>query len=317
MPPWSSSAASPGCLISLAKITWIWRHGFRLSTLKRRRRRLVGHLSTGWAQGRCSSWRWCSTAWHGLSLQGTPPCFHQTLYAKVPSTTVGFNPAGKRRKCTDLTRRIVMAWAICVLVGTAEIPLAALHADDVLPASVLPRRYAAFGHCFRAEAGGPGAESRGLYRVHQFSKVEMFCISTEDDSDAQLEALLAQQMALCDELGLHYRVLDMPTLELGAPAYRKYDIEAWMPGRNAFGEICSASNCTDYQSRRFGIRYRDETDGKPRFAHTLNATAIAVPRIVLALLENGQQSDGSVILPECLVPFMHGTTTLTPPETAL
>jgi seryl-tRNA synthetase len=173
----------------------------------------------------------------------------------------GFQPRGEATQVYRLDPSHGSGLGDLCLVGTAEIPLAALNAGTVVPEQTLPLRYAAFGHCFRAETSA-GAKSRGLYRVHQFSKVELFCVTTEADSDAQLEALVATQAGLCDELGLHYRVLDMPTLELGAPAHRKYDIEAWMPGRGEFGEICSASNCTDFQSRRFDMRYRSQPDGK-------------------------------------------------------
>ena len=203
------------------------------------------------------------------------------------------------------------------LAGTAEVPLAALHMDQTLQADTLPLKLAGVSHCFRAEAGGAGANSRGLYRVHQFTKVEMFAITAGDveESDAMLEALVDLQQEMYSELGLHYRVLDMPTLELGAPAYRKYDIEAWMPGRGIFGEVSSASNCTDYQSRRLNTRYSHKAGGGgSKHVHTLNGTAIAVPRIIVALLETGQQEDGSVLLPQVLAPFFGGRLRITAPE---
>ncbi|RKP27805.1 hypothetical protein SYNPS1DRAFT_12121 [Syncephalis pseudoplumigaleata] len=196
--------------------------------------------------------------------------------------------------------------ALC-LSGTAEIPLAGLFANSVHDK---PQRVVAFGRCFRAEAGGRGRENRGLYRVHQFSKVEMFGVCGPETSDAMLEEFRQLQEELLDELGLDYRVLDMPTEELGASAYRKYDIEAWMPGRNDWGEVTSTSNCTDYQARRLDIRWRSQGSGKPIFAHTLNGTACAIPRIMIALLETYQMADGRIHLPAVLQPWMHGQTTI-------
>ncbi|KAF8595252.1 seryl-tRNA synthetase [Ceratobasidium sp. AG-I] len=192
-----------------------------------------------------------------------------------------------------------------VLAGTAEIPLAALHAQALYIPQTLPRRTVAIGHAFRAEAGARGRDTRGLYRVHQFTKVELFSVTAgetkqkpgaesptpeERASDLELEYLRELQIELYESLGLSFRVLDMPTEELGASAYRKYDIEAWMPGRGAWGEISSASNCTDFQARRLHIRHRhlnDDISGPLPYAHTLNGTAAAIPRLVVAILENG------------------------------
>lgn len=206
------------------------------------------------------------------------------------------------------------ASALC-LVGTAEISLAALVAKqmfataeaprDVSPDGVpmtLPVKLAALGHAFRAEAGARGADTRGLYRVHQFSKVEMFVVSEAHRSDEMLEALRRVQEDIVQGLGLLYRVLNMSSEELGASAYQKYDIEAWMPGRGSWGEICSASNCTDYQSRRLAIKYK--AGGQNHYAHTLNATAAAVPRLMVALLET--YADKQLVLPTTLQPFWLG-----------
>ncbi|XP_062102188.1 serine--tRNA ligase, chloroplastic/mitochondrial-like [Humulus lupulus] len=211
------------------------------------------------------------------------------------------------------------------LIGTAEIPVGGIHMDSIISESLLPLKYVAFSHCFRTEAGAAGAATRGLYRVHQFSKAEMFIICRPDESEMYLEELIRIEEDMFSSLGLHYKILDMASGDLGAPAYRKYDIEAWMPGLERFGEISSASNCTDYQSRRLGIRYRpSETlagstpkKGKsnrapPQFVHTLNATACAVPRMLVCLLENYQQEDGSVIIPRPLRPFMGGLELITP-----
>lgn len=206
------------------------------------------------------------------------------------------------------------------LTGTAEIPLGGVCMDKILSEGELPLKMAAFGHCFRTEAGAAGAAGRGLYRVHQFSKVEMFVVCTPEQSEALHKELLDIEVEMFTELGLHFKVLDMPTVDLGAPAYRKFDIEAWMPGLQRYGEISSASNCTDYQARRLNIRYRPDVEatgdgngagkkGKKvptRFVHTLNATACAVPRMVVAILENFQRADGSVEVPLPLRPYMMG-----------
>lgn len=195
------------------------------------------------------------------------------------------------------------------LIGTAEIPVGGIHMDSILPEVSLPLKYAAFSHCFRTEAGAAGSATRGLYRVHQFSKVEMFILCRPEESDSFHQQLIQIEEELFSSLGLHFKTMDMSTEDLGAPAYRKFDIEAWMPGLGRYGEISSASNCTDYQSRRLGIRYRPESStpskkGPTQFVHTLNATACAVPRMIVCLLENYQQEDGSVIIPEPLRPFM-------------
>lgn len=203
------------------------------------------------------------------------------------------------------------------LIGTAEIPVGGIHMDSILSESSLPLKYVAFSHCFRTEAGAAGTATRGLYRVHQFSKVEMFILCRPDESDAFHEELIEIEEGLFSSLGLHFKTLDMATEDLGAPAYRKFDVEAWMPGLGRYGEISSASNCTDYQSRRLGIRYRPELSTPPpkkgkgsagttQFVHTLNATACAVPRMLVCLLENYQQEDGTVVIPEPLRPFMGG-----------
>ncbi|CAH9128746.1 unnamed protein product [Cuscuta epithymum] len=211
------------------------------------------------------------------------------------------------------------------LIGTAEIPVGGIHMDSILPDSSLPLKYVAFSHCFRTEAGAAGTATRGLYRVHQFSKVEMFILCRPEESDAYHEELIEIEEELFRSLGLHFRTMEMASEDLGAPAYRKFDVEAWMPGLDRYGEISSASNCTDYQSRRLGIRYRPEllsssvTSSKkgksmapPQFVHTLNATACAVPRMIVCLLENYQQEDGSVIIPDPLHPFMGGRHVITP-----
>ncbi|KAJ1723824.1 seryl-tRNA synthetase [Coemansia erecta] len=193
------------------------------------------------------------------------------------------------------------------LVATAEIPLVAMRQGQVVQ---VPERVAGLSHCFRAEAGARGRDTRGVYRLHQFTKVELVALTLPEHSDAELDRLVEFQAGLYADLGLTFRVLDMPMHELGASAYRKFDIEAWMPGRRAWGEVSSASNCTDFQARRLGIRVR--TAAGLRFVHSLNATAVAVPRLVVAILESFQQPDGSVVVPEALRPWMLGLHVLRP-----
>jgi seryl-tRNA synthetase len=189
------------------------------------------------------------------------------------------------------------------LVATAEITLAGSLAGDILNEERLPVRLAGLSHCFRTEAGSHGRASRGLYRVHQFTKVEMFGFTTPEQSDAMHEEMLGIEEEIFQGLGIPYRVVDICTGDLGGAAYRKYDLEAWMPGRDAYGEITSTSNTTDYQARRLQIRYRKDA-GRPQLLHTLNGTAVAVSRALIPILENYQQEDGSIIVPEALIPYI-------------
>jgi seryl-tRNA synthetase len=185
------------------------------------------------------------------------------------------------------------------LVGTSEVALASLHADEIIPADALPKRYAGFSTCFRREAGAAGKDTRGIFRVHQFDKVEMFCFVEPDQHSAEHERLLSIEEAILTELGIPYRVVAIAVDDLGASAAKKYDCEAWLPGQGRYRELTSCSDTTDYQARRLDIRYRP-ADGKPASVHTLNGTAVAVGRTIIALLENGQREDGSVALPEAL-----------------
>ena len=189
------------------------------------------------------------------------------------------------------------------LIATAEIPLAGQHAEEIIDGSELPLRYAGLSHCFRTEAGSHGRASRGLYRVHQFTKVEMFAFTTPEGSEAVHDEMVEIEERIFQGLGLPYRVVDICTGDLGGAAYRKFDLEAWMPGRDDFGEVTSTSNTTDYQARRLAIRYRRD-GGRPQLVHTLNGTAIAVSRALIPLLENYQQEDGSILVPEALVPYV-------------
>jgi seryl-tRNA synthetase len=193
------------------------------------------------------------------------------------------------------------------LIATAEITLGGMHKDQILEELNLPLKYVGLSHCFRTEAGAPGRDQRGLYRVHQFTKVEMFAFCAPDQSESIHLELLRIEESIFQGLGLPYQVIDTCTGDLGGPAYRKYDLEAWMPGRGEggeYGEVTSTSNCTDYQARRLGIRYKIPGQKGTRFVHTLNGTAVAVTRAILAILENNQQADRSVRVPEVLRPWM-------------
>jgi seryl-tRNA synthetase len=202
------------------------------------------------------------------------------------------------------------------LVGTSEVALASLHDEEIIDAERLPLRYAGFSPCFRREAGAAGKDTRGIFRVHQFDKVEMFSFVEPSASGAEHERILSIEEEILGELGLPYRVLNIAVNDLGAPAAKKYDCEAWLPSQGRYRELTSCSNTTDYQARRLNIRVRRDRSREtlasgehPRFGqrvemlHTLNGTAVAVGRTIIALLENGQREDGSVVLPECLVPY--------------
>lgn len=188
------------------------------------------------------------------------------------------------------------------LVATAEITLGGLLKDEILDTTQLPIKMGGISHCFRTEAGGHGKATRGIYRVHQFTKVEMFAFTAPDlaASNAMHEVIVGVEEEIFQGLEIPYRVIDTPTGDLGGPAYRKFDLEAWMPGRNEYGEVTSASNCTDFQARRLAIRCKGGDWKGTRFVHTLNGTAVAVTRAMIALLENHQQADGSIVIPQAL-----------------
>ena len=212
---------------------------------------------------------------------------------------IGFNPRGEESNIYTLE-----GTGTC-LVGTAEITLGGYYQNTILDKSDLPIRMTGLSHCFRREAGGAGQYSKGLYRVHQFSKLEMFIYCLPEDSDRFHQEILSIEEEIFSGLELAYRVVDTATGDLGAPAYRKFDIEAWMPGRGdggEYGEVTSTSNCTDYQARSLNIRYRDD-DGKIRFVHMLNGTAVALSRAIVAIMENYQNEDGTISVPEVLVPY--------------
>ena len=212
---------------------------------------------------------------------------------------IGFNPRGAESNIYTIE-----GTDTC-LVGTAEITLGGYYKDTILDKKDLPIRMTGLSHCFRREAGGAGQYSKGLYRVHQFSKLEMFIYCLPEESDAFHKEILSIEEEIFSGLGLAYRIVDTATGDLGAPAYRKFDIEAWMPGRGdegEYGEVTSTSNCTDYQARSLNIRYRDD-DGKVKFVHMLNGTAVALSRAMVAVMENYQNEDGSITVPAALVPY--------------
>lgn len=189
------------------------------------------------------------------------------------------------------------------LIGTAEITLGGLYAGEIVDEKELPITLAGLSHCFRTEAGAYGRHSKGLYRVHQFSKLEMFVFCKPEDSDKWHEKLVKIEEKIFAGLGIPYRVVDICTGDMGAVAYRKYDLEGWMPGRDSYGEITSTSNCTDYQARNLGIKYR-KTDGTTKYLHMLNGTGIAISRALIVLLENYQQTDGSITIPKALQKYI-------------
>ena len=230
---------------------------------------------------------------HGFELFITPDVAREEVLKGI-----GFNPRGNESNVYSIEDE-----GTC-LVATAEITLGGYHSGEILDKSKLPLLYGGLSHCFRREAGAAGQFSKGLYRVHQFDKVEMFVYSTPEESDKLHLKLREIEEEIFEGLGIPFHVVDTCSGDLGAPAYRKWDLEAWMPGRNGgeYGEVTSTSNCTDYQSRRLNIKYKDD-DGKNKYVHTLNGTAIAVGRAMLAILENYQNADGSVTIPEVLVPF--------------
>lgn len=217
---------------------------------------------------------------------------------------IGFMP---RDPNPDTRQVYTVADTDLCLIATAEITLGGMHRDRIFDETELPKRYVGLSHCFRTEAGAAGRDTRGLYRVHQFTKVEMFAFCTPEHSEAIHQEIRALEEDIFKGLGLTFHVIDTCTGDLGGPAYRKYDLEAWMPGRGDggdWGEITSTSNCTDFQARRLGIRYKGKAFKGTRFAHTLNGTAVACTRALVAILENYQQADGTVVVPEVLRPWV-------------
>ncbi len=242
-------------------------------------------------------------ALYTLRDEGFTPIMTPDLARESVLDGIGFNPRG------DETQIYSVENSDLCLIATAEITLGGMLSDKILNEAELPLKFAGISHCFRTEAGAAGRESKGLYRVHQFSKVEMFAFTTPEDSGAMHEKLVGFEEKLFQGLEVPYRVVDICTGDMGGPAYRKYDLEAWMPGRGdggGWGEVTSTSNCTDYQARRLKIRFRREGEKKPELVHMLNGTAFAMSRAIIAVLENHQRSDGSINIPEALRPYMGG-----------
>jgi seryl-tRNA synthetase len=229
-----------------------------------------------------------------VRAEGFTPVVPPVLVREGPLHGTGFFP-GEREMIYEIERDELF------LVGTSEVSLAALHADEILEADRLPLRYAGISTCFRREAGAAGKDTRGIFRVHQFDKVEMFSFVQPDESAAEHERLLAIEEEILQALEIPYRVVDIAVGDLGAPAARKFDCEAWIPSQGRYREVTSCSNTTDYQARRLGARFRPAAGAAPEVLHTVNGTAVAISRTLIALLENGQQDDGSVHLPRALV----------------
>ncbi|MFC1757979.1 serine--tRNA ligase [Planctomycetota bacterium] len=234
---------------------------------------------------------------HNFDITTTPDLARNEILEGI-----GFNP-----RSGEETQVYSIADSDLSLIGTAEITLGGSLSGEVLMDDQLPIKVCGISHCFRTEAGAAGRATRGLYRVHQFTKIEMFAFTLPEESDATLDELRAIECEIFDGLEVPYRVVDTSTGDLGAPAYRKYDLEAWMPGRGdggEFGEVTSTSNCTDYQARRLNVRYKKKEQKGTHFVHTLNGTAIALSRGLIAVLENHQQADGSISIPKVLRPYM-------------
>jgi seryl-tRNA synthetase len=225
--------------------------------------------------------------------EGHEPVVPPVLVREEALVGTGFLP-GDRDQIYDIPKDELF------LVGTSEVPLAALHADQILAADELPLRYAGFSTCFRREAGAAGRDTRGIFRVHQFDKVEMFSFVEPSESPAEHERLLAIEERILSELEIPYRVVNVAAGDLGAPAAKKYDCEAWIPSQGRYRELTSCSNTTDYQARRLACRFRPGNDESPQVVHTLNGTAVAVGRTIIALIENRQERDGGFTLPTIL-----------------
>jgi seryl-tRNA synthetase len=236
-----------------------------------------------------------------LSERGFTPVTTPDLALTSILEGIGFSPRGPETQIYSIENSDLN------LVGTAEITLGGMMADQTLDFEQLPIRLCGLSHCFRTEAGAAGRATRGLYRVHQFTKVEMFAFTAPEASDAMHVELRELECQFFDALEIPYRVIDTASGDLGGPAYRKFDLEAWMPGRGddgQWGEVTSTSNCTDYQSRRLNVRYKKAGEKGTHFVHTLNGTAVATGRAMIAILENHQRADGSIQVPTVLRPWM-------------
>jgi seryl-tRNA synthetase len=238
-----------------------------------------------------------------LTAAGFVPVIPPVLVRREAMFGTGFLP-------TDEQQIFRTAADDLYLVGTSEVPLVSYHGDELLDPGTMPRRYAGFSSCFRREAGSYGKDTRGIFRVHQFDKVEMVSFVLPEASGQEHELLLAREEEILQALELPYRVVNIAAGDLGSSAAKKYDCEAWIPSQGTYRELTSTSNCTDYQARRIGCRVKEPGGNRP--LHTLNGTAVAVGRTIVALLENHQQPDGSVRVPAALVPYLGNTDLLKP-----
>lgn len=230
----------------------------------------------------------------GFTIHTTPDMARSDIISGT-----GYNPRGEETQIYSIDNSDLG------LIATSEITLAGIYLDTIINENQLPILMGGLSHCFRKEAGGAGRAGRGLYRVHQFSKVEMFAFCHPDQTEDLHNMMLDIEKEIFDGLGIHYRIVENSTGDLGASAYRKFDIEAWMPGKNSYGEVTSVSNCTDYQARRLQVRMRSSETGKSAgWVHTLNGTAIATGRAMIAILETYQEEDGSIRIPEPLQAIM-------------
>jgi seryl-tRNA synthetase len=229
-----------------------------------------------------------------LSGKGYMPIVTPDMAKDSICAGTGYNPRGEEKQMFNIADEEMS------LIGTAEVTLGGFHADEILTENDLPKKYVGLSHCFRVEKGGYGKYSKGLYRVRQFTKVEMFILCKPEDSEKYHQELLANEQEIWNELGIPYRVVMQCTGDMSSASMKTYDVEAWMPGRGDYGEVTSTSNTGDYQSRRLKIRYNDGKSGDNIFVHMLNGTAVNNSRFPLTILENGQQADGSIKIPEVL-----------------
>jgi seryl-tRNA synthetase len=238
-----------------------------------------------------------SYAFELLSREGFVPVITPDLAKSRFYLGTGYMPKGNEAQTYTIENEDLG------LIATAEVTLAGKHTDEIIPENKLPLKYIGYSHCFRKEAGAYGKYSKGMYRVHQFTKAEMFIYCVPEESDKYHQYILEMEERIYQNLGIPYRIVEMCAGDLGAMAARKFDLEAWMPGRSEYGEITSTSNCTDYQARNLNIRLKRK-DGRTEFLHMLNGTAIATSRIPLAILENYQNEDGTITIPEVLRKWM-------------
>ncbi len=237
---------------------------------------------------------------HKLTSKGFSPIIPPVLVKEEAMYATGFFPADRNE-----VYHVNPGEDDLYLVGTSEVPLTMLHAGETLPPEKLPTRYCGFSTCFRREAGSYGKDTAGIIRVHQFDKIEMFSFCHPDKSQEEHELIREIEEEIMQDLDFHYQVLNICGGDLGAPAAKKYDIEVWIPTQGKFRELTSCSNCTEFQARRAKIKYKD-ADNKLQYAHTLNGTAVAIARTLVAIIENYQNADGSVTIPEVLRPYMGG-----------